>query len=558
MIGSDRVDNETSLGHRTTPLFSLKSADKSSNRKIFAARENEITTFNCHREDFDFTEMAWESEVHGLGPCEQNIMHSVTSPHEDSEDKACAWVYPIVPQSNLRRPDILLDSFKVNKSSNLLNIVSQSTITETLPLLIQAQPHPDDPHQGCSNKGSEHSKLISLTENDAAHESEGVKGEDNTNLMIQKINYMLHPEYSVLETASELELPRNHKPFCWSSSKLIVFINGKAIDMSVSVPKYIPKNRKSKRYRRRKLAMKHATAIYQINMELTTTNDHGSSNLRFKVKKENEKSTRMSRPSRLSQAKTTQLSEHCLSITEGDTDIREKAAASVPVLKVVRRGGHSRRINTEFSHLVNDTTRIDNDVRNHSHAQHIKETLTKDENLLKQRQEAALRFLKTASDFGSMQAALDIFHDLHSDIELHKDAKALLEQATVAIPYLMHSAMMKFLTIPRKDGGPELSVEEARKLTMDLYKHMGPECCDENVNESDLVRIGGLPKIEAHRLLPHLLRVAKTVSDEYKEMQKELFSLESEQILLAKIWPPKSEGKSEIRSSTRKRQWMCH
>lgn len=595
MIGLDCVDNETSLGQRSTTFISRKPSDKPSNREIFPAREKENMTLNCHREDIDCKEMAWESEAHVVGPYQQNIMHSVTSPHRASKEKACAWVNPIVPQSNLKLHDYFHDSLQRGELSNLLNtVVSQSTISKTLPPLIQSQPHLDVPHQGCSTNRSKQFESISRIENGTTHQLEGVKGKNNANSMIKEINDMLHPASSVRKEASELAHSQNHTPFCWSSSKMIVFVNGKPMDMSVSVPKYRPKKRNSKKYKRRKLAMKLAAAANAVNSKLTTAksvvesdmkfkevktylifkskhasnsgrgkyqfaseydatnvppshdvdiglttaNGRGSSRSNSKSNKEKEKSTRTSRPSR-SSAKATQQSEVGVSSIEDNIEVE---AASVPVLRIVRRGGgrsDNRRMNTESSCLVSNTTQIEKEVRKHSHAKHRKVTLTKAENILEHRQEVALRFLKTASDYGSMQAALVVFRDLHNDIELHKDAMASIEQATVAIPYLMHSAMMKFLTISRKDGGPGLSEENARKLTMGLFKRMGPACCDENVNENDLVRIGGLLKKDAHRVLPHLLRVAKTVSDEYKQMLKELFPSENQQISSAKLWSPK-------------------
>ena len=247
------------------------------------------------------------------------------------------------------------------------------------------------------------------------------------------------------------------------------------------------------------------------------------------------------------------------SMNEDDTVDEMVVKASI-INAAMNNGAHeddAEKHEMEVAPYANDESAqsaVDSRIR--SHGNDGQGQTDHDDKVRYHHQEMALWLLKRASDYGSMQAALDLIHECRSDIELNKEAKACVDQAIVAIPYLMHSAMMKFLTFHRKDGGPGFSSEKAKRIAMDLFERMGPSCCGENVSEADLMDIGGLHKVEALRVLPHLLRVAGTVSDQRKQMRKQLVASSAKRQTSVKNEQQPADEEPERRFSSRKRQRM--
>jgi hypothetical protein len=421
------------------------------------------------------------------------------------------------------------------------------------------------------------------------------------------------------EVKSTLALPEEHasstatNPFSWASSKKIVFVNGVLFDTTIPVPKYKPKrSKKSKRRRRRRRALAAAEAeatadrthekvvTIETDGELEVTVDSlpiGQSSTssvendesgkqsnctiggkpesvvdqaegltltsldkvssRAKSRSEGGRNTKMSpRPS----WQIDEVLEAALPSMNADEALDETAVkASIFTAATDNRGyddGEEKQAVENALDANDETARSAVNSRKRSHSNVGRGTTAHHDKMLQHQQEMALRFLKAASDYGSMQAALDLIHEYHSDIVLNKEAKASVDQAIVAIPYLMHSAMMKFLTFRRKDGGPGFSGEKANRIAMDLFERMGPACCGDKVSEADLMDVGGLHKVEALRVLPHLLRVAGTVSDQRKHMRKQLVASSAKQQTSVKKEQKPAQEQPERRFSSRKRQRM--
>jgi len=584
----DLVGKTKSRGRRSSRLVSLKATGEMNNNDVFSKREKKNNTSETHCGDLEYIGVGVDSTIVVSG--HDHRFQSTPHPNVNSVERAFGLTQSNQPDSNLVTAKSYQGYHKLIKNSR--QILEQAVCHCSCSEIRFPRPtlQAECPCDLTKNR------VLAKTE--IMEERNSVKIDDidfvddtNDRIMTSKMSNESIDVYrksapAVCRSEPSATEKDNHtdtKYFFWESSKLNVFINGKPVNMSIPVPKYIPKQRmkKSRKTRHRERARElatHGTTMPSESPEKQKVQKSKSMNDGILACTENIPPTYL--PSNSHEQNDKFPRELC----ENDENLSEKVnkvkiqspnlenKAIVEEKGIIRRSFRpSRKSKVSPENAVDDTSKdslishvtIDEGENNKATKYSFEATADEDEtsrggdidsrkrrrtqkflgnetipitqdNTLQHQQHVALRFLKTASDYGSMQAALDLMHDLHNDIELQSDAKASVDQAMVAIPYLMHSAMMKFLTLSRKEGGPGFAREKAKRITMDLFERMGPACCDEKISEDDLMVVGGLHKVEALRVLPHLRRVAATVSDQKKAMRKDFF------VSLDKVSPPLS------------------
>jgi hypothetical protein len=146
----------------------------------------------------------------------------------------------------------------------------------------------------------------------------------------------------------------------------------------------------------------------------------------------------------------------------------------------------------------------------------------------KEKRERAIELLRSADDLPSSYAALKLVNEIVGIDEARIMAKrvarllspadqVLIDQASLAVPYLMYQLCVEEFTQPRAQGGLAYSHAKAVEMASILFEKAGPACCcADNITELQLVKKcrGGknnttdiITKNDARKVLPILKKI---------------------------------------------------
>jgi hypothetical protein len=125
-----------------------------------------------------------------------------------------------------------------------------------------------------------------------------------------------------------------------------------------------------------------------------------------------------------------------------------------------------------------------------------------------QQRERALQALEESTDLQSVYAALKIVKEIvplvqDNNENEHDRSLLLVEQASLAVPFLMYKLAVERFTRPLSFGGLAFSIAKAKKIAGMLFETVGLACCSAEVTENDLQK-AGLAVADARKVLPHL------------------------------------------------------
>ena len=143
---------------------------------------------------------------------------------------------------------------------------------------------------------------------------------------------------------------------------------------------------------------------------------------------------------------------------------------------------------------------------------------------LKQRVELPVLYgaLKIIKEIGQGNA-----HEEESD--LTEDDRQLIEDASLAVPYLMYKRFYEQLMLPRTMGGLAFSDAKAMQVARDLFLAMGPACCKETVTDQQLSEAcPSVKRIDARKILPSLHAIGKEARSQLEQVEALLHEGEEE------------------------------
>lgn len=148
--------------------------------------------------------------------------------------------------------------------------------------------------------------------------------------------------------------------------------------------------------------------------------------------------------------------------------------------------------------------------------------------------EQLLERLKAANDLPACYACLKIIREEfaktrsadNNAIPLLTDKEQeLINQANLAVPYLMCKKAIDLCTLPRSLGGLALSSAKARTLCLTVFeKCQGLSCCSSSMTDKKIVRLckGSLTVQDAIRVLPKLAEVGIAARSKVNEIRESI------------------------------------
>ncbi|KAL7565538.1 hypothetical protein ACA910_003816 [Epithemia clementina (nom. ined.)] len=107
-----------------------------------------------------------------------------------------------------------------------------------------------------------------------------------------------------------------------------------------------------------------------------------------------------------------------------------------------------------------------------------------------------------------------------ADPDLTDEDRQLIQDASLAVPYMMYKRFYEHLMLPRTMGGLAFSDAKAKKIARDIFLAMGPACCKESMTDQDLCQAcPSVKPIDALKILPSLKAVGKEARSQLDQIE---------------------------------------
>lgn len=134
--------------------------------------------------------------------------------------------------------------------------------------------------------------------------------------------------------------------------------------------------------------------------------------------------------------------------------------------------------------------------------------------MLHKRRERSLKLLQSANDYVTMKAAYGLVQELHGNSKLYPEAKSLVEDASISLPFLLHRMMSTGLAEAKDcDGKLVFTPKEGTEIMDQVFKNFGSGILDKLPSKHRLIDATGLSKPAASTLLHEMESVIKLVAD---------------------------------------------
>ena len=133
-------------------------------------------------------------------------------------------------------------------------------------------------------------------------------------------------------------------------------------------------------------------------------------------------------------------------------------------------------------------------------------------------------FLNDATDLPTTYAALKLVKDMlrstgHDD-DPPEEHLELIQNASLAVPYLMYQMAVEIFTEPKTLGGLAFPSAKAKSLAKDIFEKAGVSACSMNTTESSLkLQKAGIDQVDARKILPKLKHVGDQARSKVEEIQ---------------------------------------